>query len=109
MQDRPREIVLTADESNKRVYGATNLQLALEGLHQDGLLLLKAVVEVDHIDHLRGVMSAQTHEILHSKERQGMYNQGVQSNILQCPPLDHAETLYDDVYFNPFVIQIANA
>lgn len=31
------------------------------------------------------------------------------ANILQAPPLTDPELLYDDVFFNPFVIQIMNA
>lgn len=33
----------------------------------------------------------------------------VPANILQAPPLTNPELLYDDIFFNPFVIQIANA
>jgi hypothetical protein len=33
----------------------------------------------------------------------------LQANILQGPPLKDPEYLYDDVFFNPFVIQIMNA
>lgn len=31
------------------------------------------------------------------------------ANILQGPPLTDPTYLYDDVYFNPFVIQVVNA
>jgi len=89
-----------------------SLQKALEGLHQDGLLILQSVVDVEHVDRLNGFMTGERAEILRKKDPNGdlkAYNQGVKSNILQGPPVVNAELLYNDVYFNPFVIQIANA
>lgn len=108
-RDSPRALYASVEEKLKRSYSSSSLQKALEGLHQDGLLVLKNVVNVEHVDHLRRVMSAETQEILHNSERQGLYNQGVKSNILQNPPIQRKDCLFDDVFFNPFVIQIANA
>lgn len=107
--DAPREIQRTAQECQSSAYEATNLQSALEGLHQDGLLVLKGVVNVDHVDHLREVMGEETKSILHDSERAGVFNQGVKSNILQAPPVARADCLFNDVFFNPYVIQLANA
>ena len=109
LQDAPRSIQLTEEERRNGAYNPENLQKALEGLYQDGLLVLKDVVDVDHVDHLREVMSADTQNILQDARRAGKYNQGVNSNILQNPPLDREDCLYNDVWFNPFVVQIANA
>ena len=33
----------------------------------------------------------------------------VQANFLQRPPIDESQYLFEDVYFNPYVIQLANA
>ena len=108
-KDAPREIGLSFTERANGQYSPEKLQRALEGLHQDGLLVLKNVVELSHIDKLREVMSSETKGILESPARGGVYNQGVQSNILQCPPLAREDCHFDDVYFNRYVIQIANA
>lgn len=107
--DGPRAVVLTDAERKRGQYSAANLQAALEGLHQDGLLLLKQVVDTEHINHLHTVMSQETENVLNGKQRGGVFNQGVKSNILQQIPLEKEDCLFDDVYFNPFVIQIANA
>ncbi|KAK4546427.1 hypothetical protein LTR36_002104 [Oleoguttula mirabilis] len=107
--DGPREIHATARELQSLAYDNTNLQSALEGLHQDGLLVLKGVVDLGHVDHLREVMGAETASILHDSERAGLFNQGVKSNILQAPPVARADCHFDDVFFNPFVVQLANA
>lgn len=108
-EDRPRAIELSAEERSNGAYGVSNLQAALEGLHQDGLLLLKGVVDTNHVDHLRDVMGEEARGIMESRERGGLFNQGVRSNILQCPPVARKDCLFDDVFFNRFVIQIANA
>ena len=108
-EDAPRAIDCTAREHQNGKYGARNLQFALEGLHQDGLLVLKGVVDVQHVNHLQKVMNSETESILHGSERGGLFNQGVKSNILQAPPVVRADCLFDDVFFNSFVVQIANA
>jgi hypothetical protein len=74
--DAPRAIISSPEEKRRGSYHASNLQTALEGLHQDGLLLLKGVVDVEHIEHLRSVMAAETKEILNNSTRAGVYNQG---------------------------------
>ncbi|KAK3114838.1 hypothetical protein LTR53_006418 [Teratosphaeriaceae sp. CCFEE 6253] len=109
MADAPRSISASPNERHRYAFDATTLQSALEALHQDGLLVLKQVVDVGHVDHLRQVMSAETRSILQSSQRADQYNQGVKSNILQNPPVHRADCLFDDVFFNPFVCQIANA
>lgn len=108
-QDGPEVIHLTAEERARNAYDAANLQRALENLHRDGLLVLKGVVDIAHVDHLRSVMSDETQAIMADSRRAGKYNQGVSSNILQMPPLSRRDCLYDDVWFNAYVVQIANA
>lgn len=108
-KDAPRAVSSSAEERSQGRYNTPNLQYALEGLHQDGLLVLKNIVDVQHVDHLREVMGAQTQSIIRDSPRAGLFNQGVQSNILQNPPLDREDCLYNDVWFNPMVVQIANA
>ncbi|CAK4030651.1 Hypothetical predicted protein [Lecanosticta acicola] len=107
--DGPRAIHATASERSAQHYAPPNIQAALGGLHQDGLLLLKNIIDTSHIDRLRAAMSAETHSLLTASPRANLYNQGVNSNILQCPPLDREDCLFADVYFNPFVCQLANA
>ena len=108
-QDAPRAIHLTAEEKLAGAYSPVNLQKALEGLHQDGLLVLKGVVDVNHVDHLREVMSAETQSIMEDPRRVGIFNQMTKSNVLQMPPVARKDCLYDDVWFNRFVVQVANA
>lgn len=108
MERGPHSIHTSAEDKAANAYNPANLQRALEALHQDGLLVLRDVVDIGHVDHLRDVMSAETQSIMNDSPRAGLYNQGVSSNILQLPPLNRRDCLFNDIWFNPFVIQIAN-
>jgi hypothetical protein len=70
---------------------------------------LKNVVDVAHVEKMRSVMSSETQDILNTSKRAGVYNQGIASNILQCPPVAREDCHFDDIFFNRYVIQIANA
>ena len=50
--DAPREIVASAEEMKELAYRPAALQAAHEGLQQDGFVVLKSVVEVEHVDAL---------------------------------------------------------
>lgn len=54
--DAPLSILATAAEKERGEYSAVTLQKALEALHQDGLVLLKDVIDVAHIDALNTEM-----------------------------------------------------
>lgn len=80
MSDAPRTVIMSTSEREKRAYNKLSLQKALEGLHQDGLLILQSVVDVDHIDQLNRFMTGERAEILRKKDPNGdlkAYNQGV--------------------------------
>lgn len=106
-KDAPRSITPTIEELKASSYDALNIEAALEALSQDGFVVLKSVVDVTHVEHLNFFMTMEADELL--KNNVKPFNQGVNSNILQAPPLTHPEYLYNDVFFNPFVIQIMNA
>ncbi|KAL2064127.1 hypothetical protein VTL71DRAFT_4621 [Oculimacula yallundae] len=105
--DIPRLIYPTLAEVKASSYDSPNIEAALEGLHQDGFVVLKSVVDVAHVDHLNVQMSKEADDLLNNNLKP--FNQGVRSNILQAPPLKDSDYLHNDIFFNPFVIQIANA
>ncbi|KAH8821309.1 phytanoyl-dioxygenase family protein [Xylogone sp. PMI_703] len=104
--DGPRLIYATPAELNASRYDEANLQAALEALHQDGFVVLKGVVDVDHVDQISDYMNAEADELMKSNAKP--FNQGVNSNILQGPPLKDDKYLHNDIFFNPFVIQLMN-
>ncbi|KAL3426639.1 phytanoyl-dioxygenase family protein [Phlyctema vagabunda] len=106
-KDGPRLIVASAEELQSQKYESPNIQAALEALHQDGFAVLKGVVDVKHVEHINSYMTKEADELIKNKTK--AFNQGVNSNILQAPPVTEPDYLYDDVFFNPFVIQIMNA
>jgi len=110
ISDGPRRVEFSEPEFKNGNYSVSNLQMALEGLHQDGMVILEGVVDVDHCDKIYDHMIGDRDRILETRHKDAeVYNQGVKSNILQCAPFTKPELLYDDIYFNPFVIQVMNA
>jgi len=108
--DGPRCVPLGQDDRKTGSYSVPALQMALEGLHQDGMVVLKDVVDPAHCDTLHKHMSGDRDRILRERHAGAkVYNQGVKSNILQAPPFTKRELLFDDVHFNPFVVQVMNA
>jgi len=108
--DGPRRVPLPKHDRQNGSYSVPQLQMALEGLHQDGMVILQNVVSVDHCDQLHKHMSGDRDRILRERHAGAkVYNQGVKSNILQAPPFTKPELLFEDVHFNPFVIQVMNA
>jgi hypothetical protein len=56
--DHVQTITLSDDERCKGKYSPLTLQKALEAMHQDGLVVLKGVIDVKHIDALNEKMCA---------------------------------------------------
>ena len=124
--DGPRRVPLPSDDRANGSYSVPQLQLALEGLHQDGMVVLQNVVSEGHCDKLHDHMSGDRDRILRERHAGAkVYNQGVKcmrsrpwlarvlmlvtANILQAPPFTQPELLFDDLHFNPYVIQVMNA
>jgi hypothetical protein len=105
-EDGPASIPMTPGEATARRYSRAKLQEILEKFHDDGFIVLEDVVSTSHIDAISTAMDSETPKILASQSVQ--FNHGVLSNILQCAPLT-PDLIFEDVYLNPFVIQVMNA
>lgn len=77
--DGPRYVVMTAQDREEGAYGHVSLQKALEGLYQDGLVVLRGVVDVEHVEALNKFMCGEADEILKAKSKDNIsaWNQGV--------------------------------
>lgn len=106
-KDCPHAIVHDKNERSRGLYSPETLGKVLGALHQDGLVLLKNVIDIDHVDAINSSMCAEVDRIT-ADPTQG-YNHGVKSNFLQRPPVGNSDLLYEDVYFNSFLLQVANA
>ena len=76
--DGPREIHPTREELDRGQFGSANLQKALEAFNQDGFVVLKSVVDVEHVEHINDYMKAATDGIIQERHADAKaYNQGV--------------------------------
>ncbi|KAJ5094773.1 hypothetical protein N7456_010634 [Penicillium angulare] len=106
-QSQARTVEMSDEERRNGKYSDLSLSKALEGMHQDGLVVLKGVVDLNHIAALNRQMSADAEKKRDDPTQ--TYNHSVKSNFLQRPPVAKSDLLYDDIYYNPFVLQLANA
>ncbi|KIW11460.1 hypothetical protein PV08_10760 [Exophiala spinifera] len=106
-KDHVQVVSMSDDERKKGKYSPLTLQKALEAMNQDGLVVLKNVVDTDHIATIneRMCLDAEKKRVDPSQT----FNHGVKSNFLQRPPVTESSYLFEDVYFNPFLLQLANA
>ncbi|KAF3003969.1 hypothetical protein E8E14_005836 [Neopestalotiopsis sp. 37M] len=105
--DDVQSIALSKEELEQGRYGTETLAKALSAMHQDGLVVLKDVIPVDIIDKLNAKMCEDAEKRI-ADPSQG-YNHGIKSNILQRPPICDAQYLNKEIYFNSFLLQVANA
>ncbi|ETN43945.1 uncharacterized protein HMPREF1541_11076 [Cyphellophora europaea CBS 101466] len=105
--DGPAAIVLTKEERRRGIYAPETLGKVLSALHQDGLVLLKGIIDVGHIDAINSKMCEEVEHFLADPKQ--AFNHGIKSNFLQRPPVAEPSLLFEDVYFNTFLLQVANA
>ncbi len=105
--DGPASIPRTPEEVARGQYSRAKLQHILERFNEDGFIVLEDLVDPVHVDAIAAAMHAETPAIL-ANDKVATFNHGVRSNILQCAPL-RPELIFEDVYLNPFVIQVMNA
>lgn len=80
--DGLRFVPLTAENRIAKSYSTPSLQLALEGLHQDGVVVLQGIVDVEHCDQLYQHMTADRPRLMAELHSNGAgFNQGVQCRI----------------------------
>lgn len=76
--DDARRVPLNDIDKKNGTYSAPALQMALEGLHQDGMVILKGIVDTHHCDALHKHMSSDRDRILRERHAGAKaYNQGV--------------------------------
>lgn len=76
--DDVRRVSLSDRDRKSGTYSIQALQLALEGLHQDGVVILKDLVNTDFCDKLYDYMTADCEHVLETRHKgESTYNQGV--------------------------------
>jgi hypothetical protein len=77
-----RTVALSDEERINGRYSDWSLQQALEAMHQDGLVVLKGVVDVDHIKALNERMSADAEKKRDDPNQ--VYNHLVRCKVPKC-------------------------
>lgn len=72
--DAPRSITPTAKERQEGVYSSRNLQAVLGALHRDGLVVLRDVIDKDHVDSLNVWMTEDAEERINDPEQKFNHN-----------------------------------
>ena len=75
-KDGPRRVPMKAEDRENGTYSVPQLQMALEGMHQDGMVVLQSLVDVDHCDAVYEHMTQDRDRILHERHAGAkVYNQ----------------------------------
>lgn len=78
---QPAQVVIMTDEEKRNgKYSAVSLGKALEAMHQDGLVVLKGVIDAGHIEALNEKMCADAE--IRRKDPNQAYNHSVRCESL---------------------------
>lgn len=80
--DAPQAITPTEKERSAGVYTPQNLQRVLSGLHQDGLVVLRGVIDLSHVDSLNDAMCRDAEEKMADPNQ--VFNHDVKCESLLC-------------------------
>ena len=101
----PVEVSPTSEERAAGRFNDANINLFLSGMHRDGVVVLKDVINPDHLDIINDFMVQDTRNEL-SKEN--LYKNVGAENIRQGPPLTPGKYFFDDVYLNKLLFHAVN-
>lgn len=79
-KNAPKAITPTLEELKASAYDTANIEAALEALHQDGFVVLKNVVDTDHVEIINGYMCHEAEELVRTKAK--AFNQGVNCMLI---------------------------
>lgn len=80
---------------------------AVSFLHKDGIVVLKNVVDTDHIDHLNSILTPEALEIAQDPDHH--FNFGKQTRNMDQAPPPTRELMYKDIWANSFVCSVLAA
>lgn len=101
----PVEVTPSPEEIATGRFNDANIKLFLSGMHRDGVVILKDVINRAHLDVINGFMAEDTKNEL-SKEN--LYRNFGAENLQQGPPLTPSSYFFDDVYLNKLLFHAVN-
>ncbi|KAJ8126575.1 hypothetical protein O1611_g7061 [Lasiodiplodia mahajangana] len=105
-QRLPQVVRPSAEEIKRRKLNERNLEIAVRGVHLDGLVVVEDVVPHELLDSLNAKM-VEDACILEARGEDGPFNYNV-GNIQQDPP-PFAEYFYPSIFTNPIATQITSS
>lgn len=101
----PVEVTPSREEIARGRFDDTNIKLFLSGMHRDGVVILKDIIDPAHLDKINDFMKEDTENEL---RKENLYRNFGVENIQQGPPLTPSEYFFDDVYLNPILFHAAS-
>ncbi|KAI3317514.1 hypothetical protein HD806DRAFT_367842 [Xylariaceae sp. AK1471] len=105
-QRLPQVVRPSAEEVQRKRLSERNLEIAVRGVHQDGLVIVEGVVPHEHLDHLNTKM-VEDARLLQARGEDGPFNYNVGNLQQDAPPL--AEYFYPSIFTNPIATQITSS
>ncbi|KAI0416471.1 hypothetical protein F5X98DRAFT_184314 [Xylaria grammica] len=102
-QRLPQVVRPSAKEIKNNRLSERNLEIAVRGVHIDGLVVVEDVVPHQHLDHLNTKM-VEDARILQARGEDGPFNYNVGNIQQDAPP--YAKYFYPSIFTNPIATQI---
>ncbi|KAI0112015.1 hypothetical protein GGR51DRAFT_507702 [Nemania sp. FL0031] len=102
----PQVVRLSSEEIKSRKLNERNLEIAVRGVHLDGLVIVEDVVPHEHLDRLNTKM-VEDARILQARGEDGPFNYNVGNIQQDAPP--YAEYFYPSIFTNPIATQITSS
>ena len=93
----PVEVTPSQEELAAGRFNDANIKLFLSGMHRDGVVVLKDVINPAHLDVINDFMVEDT---ANEMSKENLYKNFGAENIQQGPPLTPSKYFFDDVYLN---------
>jgi len=101
----PVEVAPSPEEKAAGRFNDANVKLFLSGMHRDGVVILKDVIDPEHLDVINEFMVEDTRRELGKGD---VYKNFGAENLQQGPPLTPAKYFFDDVYLNKLLFHAVN-
>ncbi|MYA04773.1 MAG: phytanoyl-CoA dioxygenase family protein [Caldilineaceae bacterium SB0664_bin_22] len=99
------EIAISSSERSAEQLSAANLQRAVQAVLHDGYVILRDVIDPDHLDGLLPRMTADSRRLIASEKWGGAGR--LPGHLQQAPP-PFAPFVFRDIVANPFAVQVTH-
>jgi len=100
----PVELTPSPDEIAQGRFSDASIKLFLSGMHRDGVVILKDMIDPSHLDKINDFMIPDAQVQL---KKEGLHHNFDVENIQQGPPLVPDDFFFDDVYLNKLLFHAA--